>query len=100
MTLIWIATRGWEPLFYCKAPPILKKFQITVNKKLSFSVPNLMSVCIAQKLSSIVEKGEKIIKTTDNCAKLMTDDDNIPSNDDNIPPNDDDDEDQVRICGL
>lgn len=52
-----------------------------------------MSVCISQKLSNIVEKGEKIIKTTDNCTKLLTDDDNVPPNDDN-----DDDDDQVRIA--
>lgn len=28
-----------------------------------------------QKLTSVVEKGERIIKTADNCSKLMVDDD-------------------------
>lgn len=29
-----------------------------------------------QKLSSVVEKGERMIKTAENCSKLMSDDDN------------------------
>lgn len=35
-----------------------------------------MCWCCVKKLTNITKKGERIIKTADNCAKLMNDDDN------------------------
>jgi len=69
----------------------MTKFMPMKNNTVPFKNKNIcLCCCYIQKLTSFTTKGERIIKTAENCAKLMNDDDN------NIVFHDDDHDEGVR----